>query len=178
MFGNNLAAAVIKGFGKVIWCSMLVIFFINAVTFALCYMRVYAVQNEAMFVTIENNYIPPDEHILLEQQMNDLTISGGNVLHNMRFTDGTNFTRVQYGADTVVGVRAEFVPLLIFLAPTELTAEGTGVAGIDRAGANTATILSDSEIEVKREQKRARLTIPINIERNVIGLKYYPDLEN
>jgi hypothetical protein len=137
-------------------------------------MRVYSVANEAVYTAVENNYIPPDERILLEKQMYGLSDGAGTILQNMRFTPGTSFTRQQYGKPATVGVTAHYVLLLPFLDQSRWNKEGS-VSGMTNSG---STALTTDEIDAEREKVKRRMEFNITIEQQVIGLNYYPDLEN
>jgi len=57
-------------------------------------------------VAVENNYIPASERSSLENYMqNELQT---DILQSVRFTQGTTFTKQQYGSQVKVGVEANY----------------------------------------------------------------------
>lgn len=172
----------------------------NLIAFVVCYFRVVGAYQAAQNIAMENNYIPPSEEAQLYAYFGRLEIGNYSeelnayrdvsVLSNIKLTDNTNTTstgggRVQYGTEVTVGVEAIFT-IVLPLMPHDMIPEGTNVASFNAlgnygySGSSPSTTqgdrLSDSELESKRKNKFT-IEIPIVLESQVPGLRYYADLE-
>lgn len=164
----------------------------NIFAFGLSYFKLIGISYVVMQTAIENNYIPEDDRITIEDYMN--TMKTG-VLTNIRIIG--NPGRKQYGEPVTIGVAAKyhFIWPLTHKQQTVSGVEGTtsGVAADGTNGGSTfGGWVTDEQLEYQRnklEDLTRNMIVKyevdgdrvyegeIDILYNVPGLKYYPDLE-
>lgn len=148
---------------------VVVYFIFNLFVFGLTYFKMLGVSYSAMQVAIENNYLPPSEKAQIQEMLTKLANSSSFVEDAEVYG---NETRQQYGNTTKVGVRCKYKWVMPLSVP-EQTVGGTGVVGNNKT--KTSAFLDDSQMQQERDKNVS--TNEINIEYEVPGLQYYPDLE-
>lgn len=121
---------------------------LNLFIFVVSYYKVLGLSYIVQQVAVQNNFIPPDERIKIEDYMDTLETE---TLQNVKFTDDTTSVRGQYGSSVTVGVEASYS----WLAILNLSEP-------------------DSELDAERDKQSRPSNIVIRY--TVPGLKYYPDL--
>ena len=141
----------------------------NCFVFILCYFKLLGVSYIAMQTALENNCIPQNERAILEKYMKENIETP--LLRDVKFTDDTQFERVQYGQLINVGIEGRYV-FLWPLVPAEQV-EGTFLGEQGFSG----RYKSDAELENLRKKKEENEKSNIIIKYQVPGLRYYPDLQ-
>lgn len=152
-------------------------FIFNLFAFGFSMFKVLGIYFVVMQTAIENNYITPEDKVILQNYMDNQETA---MLTNIRFTDETEFNRVQYGTMVDVGVEAKYnfiMPLTVKEQTKSGGVEGfSDVSYVDSLGSSTIWKSAD-ELEYDRQQKLSRAKSNIRFHNKIPGLKYYPDLE-
>lgn len=142
----------------------------NAFGFVLSSMKVLGLSYVALQTAMENNFIPAAERSLIENYMTASLET--DLLQNVRFTDGTTFTKKQYGEEVTVGVQAEYKIIWPLTPKEQIHGEFEGMNGSGSFGGYK----TEAELEATRRELENKSKANIVIEYVVPGLKYYPDL--
>ena len=158
-------------------------FIFNLFAFTLSYFKVLGFSYVAMQTAVENNYIPNQEKIVLDDYLYNQMRS--EILQNpvliVNTDQGSNYVssstppaernaRVQYGSKVTVYVGAHYVwiwPLM----PHEQTSTGEVGYGLTGHDYNGGEIVNTGVVD-----NMADVTYNIHISYTVPGLKYYPDM--
>lgn len=142
----------------------------NAFAFGVSYMKVLGLSYVAMQVAMENNYIPPAEYQILKDYMEQNLET--EILQDVDFTPGTEFTRKQYGEPVTVGVQARYRFIWPLTPREQIHGEFLGMKDSGFGGYK-----SEAELEATRQKRESQAKSNIVIEYVVPGLRYYPDLQ-
>ena len=175
---DSLISTVAGIFLKTFVWIMVIFGFFNLLGFSLAYYKMVSLGYVVQQTAIENNYIPSNDKVSIENYMATLETP---TLRDIRFTDDSAINegdRKQYGNIVKVGVEGDFYVSL----PLMWNEQFEGNEGVQSLKDSVSNLKSDAEIEreltnrIVTNEGTGGIRIPIKMEYEVPGLKYYADL--